>query len=119
MSRLQQFILPDLAEGLTEAEILQWMVAVGDKVELNQPFVEVETAKSAVEIPSPYAGVVTEILRDAGETVDVGSPIITIDTDPNGEAPAAAAPAAPAEASSNGAMIGVTTADGRTAVLVG
>lgn len=119
MSRLQQFILPDLAEGLTEAEILQWMVAVGDEVELNQPFVEVETAKSAVEIPSPYAGVVTEILRDAGETVDVGSPIITIDTDPNGEALAAPeAPAAP-DAASNGAKIGETTADGRTAVLVG
>ncbi|MEV0644746.1 dihydrolipoamide acetyltransferase family protein [Phytomonospora sp. NPDC050363] len=131
MSRLQQFILPDLAEGLTEAEILQWMVAVGDEVKLNQPFVEVETAKSAVEIPSPYAGVVTEILRDAGETVDVGSPIITIDTDPGGaaappvpppaEAPIEAElPSAPVpDAGSNGAKIGETTADGRTAVLVG
>ncbi|GLZ80506.1 dihydrolipoamide acetyltransferase component of pyruvate dehydrogenase complex [Actinorhabdospora filicis] len=121
MSRLKQFILPDLAEGLTEAEILQWLVSVGDTIELNQPFVEVETAKSAVEIPSPYVGVVTEILHEAGTTVDVGSPIITIDTEPG--APAEAAPAAPAPAavaeSNGGAKIGETTADGRTAVLVG
>jgi pyruvate dehydrogenase E2 component (dihydrolipoamide acetyltransferase) len=83
MSRLKAFKLPDLGEGLTEGEILQWMVQVGDEVKLNQPIVEVETAKAAVEVPSPYAGVVTEIHHAAGATVDVGSPIITFDTDPS------------------------------------
>jgi 2-oxoisovalerate dehydrogenase E2 component (dihydrolipoyl transacylase) len=83
MSRLKQFKLPDLGEGLTEGEILQWMVAPGDEVKLNQVIVEVETAKAAVEVPSPYAGVVTEIHHQAGDTVDVGSPIITFDTDPS------------------------------------
>jgi pyruvate dehydrogenase E2 component (dihydrolipoamide acetyltransferase) len=73
----EDFRLPDLGEGLTEAEILQWLVAVGDEVRLNQPIVEVETAKAAVEIPSPYAGVVTALHHAAGDTVDVGSPIIS------------------------------------------
>jgi pyruvate dehydrogenase E2 component (dihydrolipoamide acetyltransferase) len=83
VSRLKQFKLPDLGEGLTEGEILSWSVAVGDTVKLNQIIVEVETAKAAVEVPSPYAGVVTEIHHPAGSTVDVGSPIITFDTDPS------------------------------------
>ena len=83
MSRIKQFKLPDLGEGLTEGEILQWMVSVGDTVKLNQNIVEVETAKAAVEVPSPFAGVVVEIHHQAGETVDVGSPIITFDTDPS------------------------------------
>ncbi|MDX6198933.1 MAG: hypothetical protein QOJ79_2084, partial [Actinomycetota bacterium] len=68
MPRLMQFKLPDLGEGLTEGEILQWMVKVGDEVKLNQPIVEVETAKAAVEVPSPYAGVVHEIHHAAGAT---------------------------------------------------
>ena len=82
-SRLKDFRLPDLGEGLTEGEILQWMVQVGDTVTLNQPIVEVETAKAAVEVPSPYAGLVTKIHHEAGATVDVGAPIITFDTDPS------------------------------------
>src|SRR3954469_20998462 len=86
MSRLKQFKLPDLGEGLTEGEILKWLVHPGDTVALNQPIVEVETAKAAVEIPSPYAGLVTELHHAEGETVDVGSPIITFDTDPSGSA---------------------------------
>jgi pyruvate dehydrogenase E2 component (dihydrolipoamide acetyltransferase) len=77
---IQEFRLPDLGEGLTEGEILQWLVAVGDEVKLNQPIVEVETAKAAVEVPSPYAGIVTALLHEAGETVDVGMPIIRIET---------------------------------------
>lgn len=77
---IQEFRLPDLGEGLTEGEILQWLVAVGDDVKLNQPIVEVETAKAAVEVPSPYAGTVTALLHEAGETVDVGMPIIRIET---------------------------------------
>lgn len=71
-----EFALPDLGEGLTEGEILQWLVAEGDTVTLNQPIVEVETAKAAVEIPSPHAGQVQALLRDAGETVATGTPII-------------------------------------------
>ena len=89
MPQLKQFKLPDLGEGLTEGEILQWLVQPGDTVTLNQPIVEVETAKAAVEVPSPYAGVVVEMHHAAGETVDVGTPIITVDVDPGGVALAA------------------------------
>jgi len=67
---LRQFKLPDVGEGLTEGEILQWLVAVGDTVTVNQPLCEVETAKAAVELPSPYAGTVTELLFEAGTMVD-------------------------------------------------
>jgi pyruvate dehydrogenase E2 component (dihydrolipoamide acetyltransferase) len=91
MPSLKDFKLPDLGEGLTEGEILKWLVQPGDTVTLNQPIVEVETAKAAVEIPSPYAGVVTELHHAEGETVDVGQPIITFDTDPSGEPVAAPA----------------------------
>jgi pyruvate dehydrogenase E2 component (dihydrolipoamide acetyltransferase) len=75
------FLLPDLGEGLTEAEILHWLVAEGDTVTLNQPIVEVETAKAAVEIPSPHAGVVAVLHATEGETLDVGKPLISYDTD--------------------------------------
>jgi 2-oxoisovalerate dehydrogenase E2 component (dihydrolipoyl transacylase) len=92
MPSFKDFKLPDLGEGLTEGEILKWLVQPGDAVALNQPIVEVETAKAAVEIPSPYAGVVTELHHGEGETVDVGSPIITFDTDPSGPGEATAAP---------------------------
>ena len=70
---LRQFKLPDVGEGLTEGEILQWLVAVGDTVTVNQPLCEVETAKAAVELPSPYAGTVVELLFEAGTMVDVGA----------------------------------------------
>lgn len=86
MPTFKDFKLPDLGEGLTEGEILKWFVAPGDEVKLNQPIVEVETAKAAVEIPSPYAGVVTALHHGEGDTVDVGSPIITFDVDPSGSA---------------------------------
>src|SRR5947199_2556393 len=89
MPTFRDFKLPDLGEGLTEGEILKWFVAPGDVVRLNQPIVEVETAKAAVEIPSPYAGVVATLHHEAGATVDVGSPIITIETDPSDERPMA------------------------------
>jgi len=107
MADLRQFRLPDVGEGLTEGEILTWLVAVGDTVAVNQPLCEVETAKAAVELPSPYAGTVTDLLFDAGTTVDVGAPIITIDT--GGEGAGGPAGEAPAPSS----------AGGRTAVLVG
>jgi 2-oxoisovalerate dehydrogenase E2 component (dihydrolipoyl transacylase) len=86
MPTFKDFKLPDLGEGLTEGEILKWFVTPGDAVSLNQPIVEVETAKAAVEIPSPYAGVVTALHHGEGDTVDVGSPIITFDVDPGGAA---------------------------------
>jgi 2-oxoisovalerate dehydrogenase E2 component (dihydrolipoyl transacylase) len=102
MPAYQQFRLPDVGEGLTEGEILQWLVKVGDTVVVNQPLVEVETAKAAVELPSPFAGLVTELMVAAGATVAVGTPIITIDTEPGGSTQAApepepvSAPVAPA-----------------------
>ncbi|GAB3275610.1 dihydrolipoamide acetyltransferase family protein [Kineosporia babensis] len=77
----RQFLLPDVGEGLTEAEIVNWRVAVGDQVKVNDPLVEIETAKSLVELPSPYAGVVGELLVAAGELVPVGTPIVTITED--------------------------------------
>jgi pyruvate dehydrogenase E2 component (dihydrolipoamide acetyltransferase) len=99
--RVRTFALPDLGEGLTEGEILQWMVAVGDTVRLNQPIVEVETAKAAVEVPSPFAGVVLELHSGAGTTVDVGAPIITFDTDPSAGPLEGAAGSAAAGAAAN------------------
>src|ERR687883_1084988 len=97
MSTLRQFKLPDVGEGLTEGEIPQWLVSVGDTVTVNQPLCEVETAKAAVELPSPYAGTVTELLAETGATVDVGTPIITIDVGgEGGGAPAGDAGAEPA-----------------------
>ncbi|HEY0216873.1 MAG TPA: dihydrolipoamide acetyltransferase family protein, partial [Cellulomonas sp.] len=95
MPSYQQFRLPDAGEGLTEAEIAAWHVAVGDTVAINQTIVEIETAKSLVDLPSPYAGVVTELLVAEGDTVEVGTPIIVIDTDPDG--PAAPAPTSGAD----------------------
>jgi pyruvate dehydrogenase E2 component (dihydrolipoamide acetyltransferase) len=78
MSELKDFKMPDVGEGLTEADIITWQVKPGDTVTVNQVIVEVETAKAAVELPSPYAGVVTALHAAEGETVDVGKPIITI-----------------------------------------
>jgi len=78
----QNFPLPDVGEGLTEAEIVAWKVAPGDRVAINDVICEIETAKSLVELPSPHAGVVGELLVDEGATVEVGTPIITFVTDP-------------------------------------
>src|SRR3954451_19945849 len=77
---VQQFRLPDLGEGLSEGDILTWAVAVGDTIEVNDTIAEVETVKAAVELPSPYAGVVTALHAAEGDTVPVGTPIISIDT---------------------------------------
>ena len=79
MASLKQFRLPDVGEGLTEAEIVHWHVEVGDAVTQNQTIVDIETAKALVELPSPFAGVVSELLVPEGTTVDVGTPIIIID----------------------------------------
>src|SRR4030095_5175300 len=104
MTRVKEFPLPDLGEGLTEGEIIKWLVAEGEDITLNQPIVEVETAKAAVEIPAKWAGRVTRLFHPEGATVEVGMPIIAIDTDPtagelpNAPAPPAAAPPAGADA---------------------
>lgn len=74
-----QFILPDPCEGLQEADITQWLVKEGDEVEVNDLLVEIETAKSLVELPSPVAGKISRLLADVGETVDVGTVIVEID----------------------------------------
>jgi pyruvate dehydrogenase E2 component (dihydrolipoamide acetyltransferase) len=79
MSEVKQFKLPDVGEGLTEADIVAWHVSPGDRVALNQVIVEIETAKAVVELPSPYEGVVTGLLVDEGATVDVGTPIIAVE----------------------------------------
>ncbi|MEZ5189774.1 MAG: dihydrolipoamide acetyltransferase family protein [Schumannella sp.] len=75
-----EFPLPDVGEGLTEAEIVSWKVKPGDAVTVNQVLVEIETAKSLVELPSPFAGTVTELLAEEGTTVEVGTPIIRVDS---------------------------------------
>ncbi|SIO01276.1 dihydrolipoamide acetyltransferase family protein [Agromyces cerinus] len=91
-----RFPLPDVGEGLTEAEIVQWRVAPGDRISLDQVFVEIETAKSLVELPSAFEGVVSELLVEEGSTVDVGTPILVIQTDAAGLA--SDSPAAPTAA---------------------
>ncbi len=98
---MSEFKLPDVGEGLTEAEIVAWKVKVGDVIEINDIVVEIETAKSLVELPSPYAGTVLQLMVPEGEMVPVGTPIIAIG-DPN-EAPPAA-PAAPAPAAAQPEM---------------
>src|SRR5690349_14869279 len=114
----RQFKLPDVGEGLTEGEILQWLVAVGDTVTVNQPLCEVETAKAAVELPSPYAGTVAELKFEPGTTIDVGTPIITIDVGGD-EAPAPVAPVAATDDEPAAGLIGGPAPGGRTSVLVG
>ncbi|MCP3015281.1 2-oxo acid dehydrogenase subunit E2 [Nocardiopsis dassonvillei] len=74
----QTFDLPDLGEGLTEAEVVRWLVAVGDTVAVDQPIVEVETAKSIVEVPSPFAGTVSELHGEEGRVMEVGRPLISV-----------------------------------------
>src|SRR6188472_2361145 len=84
---LQTFRLPDPGEGLIEADIVTWRVGVGDQIKINDIVVEVETSKSLVELPSPYAGTVTELLVNEGDTVNVGTPIISIDDGVSGAQP--------------------------------
>jgi len=112
----QRFDLPDVGEGLTDAEIVSWKVAPGDTVELNQVLVEIETAKSLVELPSPFAGQVGELLVQEGVTVEVGTPLITIITEGADDA----APAdSEAEQAAADAASTVAHEDGGNNVLVG
>ena len=116
---IAEFRLPDLGEGLTEAEVVQWLVAPGDSVALNQTLAEVETAKAVVELPSPYEGTVSTLHADAGETVAVGAPLIAFDVE--GEEPPPVPPAGEQEASAEKAqpnLVGygaAPTASGRPA----
>ncbi|WP_149203503.1 dihydrolipoamide acetyltransferase family protein [Actinotalea subterranea] len=119
MPRYEQFRLPDAGEGLTEAEIVEWHVAVGDTVQINQTIVEIETAKSLVELPCPYEGVVTALLAEPGTTVEVGTPIITVDTDPTGASGASEATPEPATAAAAPAADGQADSGASGAVLVG
>jgi 2-oxoisovalerate dehydrogenase E2 component (dihydrolipoyl transacylase) len=121
-SKNQRFPLPDVGEGLTEAEIVEWQVAVGDTVEVNQTIVEIETAKSLVDLPSPWSGTVSALLVEAGSTVDVGTPIIEITVSDGAEGPAGSTPngtaaEAPAEGaqdeSSGSVLVGYGTAEAK------
>ncbi|WP_103532141.1 dihydrolipoamide acetyltransferase family protein [Streptomyces sp. SM11] len=117
-ARFREFKMPDVGEGLTEAEILKWFVQPGDTVTDGQVVCEVETAKAAVELPIPFDGVVHELRFPEGTTVDVGQVIITVDVAPgSGDAPAPAAPVQePVEAADSDDG---DAPKGRTPVLVG
>jgi 2-oxoisovalerate dehydrogenase E2 component (dihydrolipoyl transacylase) len=100
---IKEFRLPDVGEGLTEADIVNWHVKPGDSVEVNQVIVEIETAKALVELPCPFDGTVSRLLADEGQTVTVGTPIIAVETahaEPSGTAPAAQPAAEPDESHS-------------------
>jgi pyruvate dehydrogenase E2 component (dihydrolipoamide acetyltransferase) len=99
----REFKLPDVGEGLTEAEIVRWHVKAGDAVKVNQIVVEIETAKSIVELPIPWDGVVAGLMAEEGDTIDVGVPIIAVDTAEEGGAPA------PAGATGTGVPSGAAT----------
>ncbi len=130
MSEIKRFNLPDVGEGLTEAEIVTWKVKPGDTVKVNDILVEIETAKSLVELPSPFAGTVSDLLVPEGETVAVGTPIIAVST---GQDAAAAEPVSgtgtpdaeetvpspKADEAVEPGLIGGPAPGGRTSVLVG
>ncbi|MFE6711604.1 dihydrolipoamide acetyltransferase family protein [Streptomyces sp. NPDC057695] len=101
MAQVLEFKLPDLGEGLTEAEIVRWLVAVGDVVAVDQPVVEVETAKAMVEVPCPYGGVVTARYGEEGTELPVGAPLLTVAVGGTG-APEELAEAAPGAAPTAG-----------------
>ncbi|HLS93259.1 MAG TPA: dihydrolipoamide acetyltransferase family protein [Microbacterium sp.] len=108
---METFHLPDVGEGLTEAELVEWRVKPGDAIAIDDPIADIETAKSVVELPSPFAGTVGELLVQAGDTVDVGAPILTVE--PEGATAAAgssseggATPEPPADTSDSAVLVG-------------
>ncbi|MDQ0373985.1 dihydrolipoamide acetyltransferase family protein [Cellulomonas humilata] len=117
MTTIKTVTLPDLGEGLTESDLVEWVVAVGDTVELNQVVAEVETAKALVQLPSPYAGVVAELLVEPGVTVPVGTGLLTIAVEEPALADEGAEPAPTAGADAPEST--APAAPERTAVLVG
>lgn len=118
---IKTFNLPDPGEGLVEAEIVEWKVSPGDTVKVNDMVLEIETAKSLVELPIPWAGTVKDLLVEVGQTIDVGTPIISIDDGLGGDEAPAAAPsipgekAAPAEGASEAILVGYGAKAGATA----
>ncbi|MFD0316183.1 dihydrolipoamide acetyltransferase family protein [Streptomyces flavalbus] len=127
MAQVLEFKLPDLGEGLTEAEIVRWLVEVGDVVAVDQPVVEVETAKAMVEVPCPYGGVVTARFGEEGTELPVGAPLLTVAVgaapSPGGTAAGGAQEAAAVTATDAGesprADTGPAQAEGSGNVLVG
>ncbi|MET8012791.1 dihydrolipoamide acetyltransferase family protein [Streptomyces sp. NPDC005271] len=123
MAVVREFTLPDLGEGLTEAEIVRWLVQVGDIVAVDQPVVEVETAKAMVEVPCPYGGVVTARFGEEGTELPVGAPLITValaeeaESSDEGGGSRAAVSSGPAASSADGAASSTDGASGN--VLVG
>lgn len=117
----REFILPDLGEGLTEAEIVSWLVAPGDTVAIDQPVVEVESAKSVVELPCPYAGVVETLHAAAGETVHAGQAILTIagEADAGGTSGPDTVPGTALRGDPAAAVTAPEAAEGSGAVLIG
>ena len=121
MAEVREFALPDLGEGLTEAEIVRWLVEVGDTVAVDQPVVEVETAKAVVEVPCPYAGVVTRRYGEEGAEIPVGAPLVAVavsppsgaasgpDTGPADATASATAATASAEGASGNVLVGYGT----------
>lgn len=124
MSTMKPVTMPDLGEGLTESDLVEWMVAVGDTVELNQVVADVETAKALVQLPSPYAGVVAELLVEPGATVLVGAPLLMIAVDEPSVAEAASDDPTPPAAKVDAVAVAndepaPAKAPERTSVLVG
>lgn len=114
------FLLPDVGEGLVEAEIVEWKVNVGDVVTLNQPLVDIETAKATVELPSPYAGTVVALHGKPGDVMEVHKPLITFDVGGSGgAAPAQVAASEPTPAPEPSEKQEGSVGEGREAVLIG
>jgi 2-oxoisovalerate dehydrogenase E2 component (dihydrolipoyl transacylase) len=95
MPSVREFPLPDLGEGLTSAEIVRWLVEVGDVIAVDQPVAEVETAKAVVEVPCPYGGVVTARFGEAGAEVPVGAALVTVAVSGPASEPIGSGPARP------------------------
>lgn len=105
------FVLPDLGEGLEEATVTSWLVAAGDEVALNQPIAEIETAKAAIEMPSPFAGRIARLHAEAGATIAVGAPLVTFHVE-DAEVATPATPAARAVARERGVEIATVSGSG-------
>lgn len=120
MNQTRSFALPDLGEGLTEAEILSWQVSVGEVITVDQPVAEVETAKASVEVPCPFAGTVTELHGSVGDVVAVGAPLVTIAQTAvpearEGSAPVSGNGAAGEDTGSGAVLVGYGTSTGERA----
>src|SRR5215813_1385819 len=95
---MKTFNLPDLGEGLPEAEIVTWHVKAGDQIKVDQPLLAVETAKAVVDVPSPYTGRIAKLHANEGDIVQTGKPLVDFDIDGDASKPAAAAKPASATA---------------------